>query len=334
MADLSREPRLLIKQHRDPADLKKRIVSNRVRPLDPRLPICRFRGTAVFPDGTLIGWQRNISRLRKMDVSLPTIITLTLGEDDIIADIDLDSGFKGSKGLMCSQPYLNRTMKRHLVGARLDETLFSKIRQRHLHCFHLVEVLQGLASFYLATQPEKRTGNLCYEQETIDCYGSGHDLVGQGRQDINGEKELHYTLHFKDILQKIAFDNTGMLSKVDDIDSDFYLDGERVLSQTVNLKDRFQLMLDFMLACIDQVKTVASPDTAVPFHNTNLFPPAILSMLIQASSMHLFNNNYNYVMHVLSALQRRNGAPACVGAIRDEAEAKQYFPDYRFGDIV
>lgn len=333
MADLSREPQVLIKTHKDPADLKKRIVSNRVRPLDPSLPICRFRGTAVYPGGTLIGWQRNISRIRKMDVSLPTLITVTLTPEDIIADIDLDSGFKGSKGLMCSQPYLNRNMKRHLLGQRMDDTLFSKIKQRHLHCFHLVEVLLGMTTFYLMAKHEKRTDTPFYEQEIIDCHGSGHDLVAQGRQDVNGEKDVRYTIHFKDILQRIAFDNSGMLSKVDDLDMDFYLNKALVMNQTINLKDRFGQMLDFMLSCIDRMKAEVCPDLDIPFRSTNLFPPAILSMLIQASAMHLFNNNYAYVMHVLSALQRRNDAPACVGAIRDEAEANTYFPDYRFGEI-
>jgi hypothetical protein len=294
----------------------------------------RFRGTALYCDGTLVGWQRNISRLKKMDVSLPTIITVTLGPDDTISDIDLDPSFKGSKGLMCSHSYLHRIMRQHLLGARLDKTLFSKIKQRDLPCFHLVEVLLGMTTFYLTAKHGNRTDDPYYEQEFIDCYSSGHDLVGQGRQDINGQKEVRYTLHFKNILQRIAFDNTGRLSKMDDIDADFYLNGALVMSRTVNFKVRFQRMLDFILSCIDHVKTCVCPDLDIPFRITNLFPPAILSLLIQASAMHLFNNNYTYVMHVLTALQRRKGAPVCVGAIRDEAEANRYFPDYRFGEMI
>jgi hypothetical protein len=334
MTDLARDPHLLIKTHKDPEDLKKRIVSNRVRPLASTLPICRFRGTAVYPNGTIVGWQRNISRLRKMDVSFPTIITLTLGPDHTIADIDLDPGFKGSKGLMCSHPYLNRNMKRHLVGARLDATLFCKLKQRRLHCFHLVEVLLGVATFYQIYLNRNQPDKLYYEQEVSDSYSSGNDLVAQGKQDLNGETTVRYTIHYVDLLKRIAFDESGALSKLEDLEMTFFLNGASVMTQVVNLNDRFKKMLEFMLACIDQVKGEICPDLEIPFKNTNLLPSAILSMLTQASAMHLFNNNYAYVMHVLSALQRRNNVPACVGAIKDEAEAQQYFPDYRFGEII
>lgn len=334
MTDLARDPHLLIKTHKDPADLKKRIVSNRVRPLAQTLPICRFRGTAIYPDGTIIGWQRNISRLKKMDVSLPTVITLSVGPDHTIADIELDPGFKGSKGLMCSQPYLNRNMKRHLVGARLDNTLFCKIKQHRLHCFHLVEILLGISTFYQMYRHRNQPDGLYYEQEVCDSYTSGNDLVAQGKQDLNGEKTVRYTIHFIDILKRIAFDRSGRLSKLDDLEMAFLLNGAPVITRRVNLNDRFKNMLGFMLACIDHVKGEICPNPKIPFKITNLLPSALLSTLTQASAMHLFDNNYSYVMHVLTALQRKNNAPVCVGAIENEAEAAQYFPDYRFGEIL
>lgn len=334
MTDLTRDPHILIKTHKSPEDLKRRIATSRVRPLSPSLPICRFRGTAIYPDGIIIGWQRNISRLKKMDVSLPTIITLTLGPDHTIADIDLDPGFKGSKGLMCSHPYLNRNMKRHLVGARLDKTLFSRIKQRHLHCFHLVEVLLGVTTFYQMHLYRNQPAELYYEQEVGDIYNCGNDLVAQGRQDLNGEKTVRYTIHYMDILKRIAFDETGRLSRLDDLEMAFLLNGAPVMTQMVNLGNRFKKMLAFMLACIDHVKGEICPDRKISFKNTNLLPSALLSMLTQAAAMHLFDNNYAYVMHVLSALQRQNNVPVCVGAIRDEEEAEKYFPDYRFGEII
>jgi hypothetical protein len=90
----------------------------------------------------------------------------------------------------------------------------------------------------------------------------------------------------------------------------------------------------FLFKCIQQLKQQLCPEQKIRIFNTNLYPQAYIGMLIQSIAIRLFNNNYNYIMHALTALQRSGNRPLCVGAITNQDEAKQYFPKYSFADLV
>ena len=60
---------------------------------------------------------------------------------------------------------------------------------------------------------------------------------------------------------------------------------------------------------------------------------AFIGMFTQMLAVRHFGNNYHYVMHVLSGLQRSCGVPLCIGSAITMAEAKRWFPDFSKSDL-
>ena len=92
--------------------------------------------------------------------------------------------------------------------------------------------------------------------------------------------------------------------------------------------------LKFILTCINNLKSHMGVDRKVRFLNTNLLPGALVGLIVQAIAMQTFKNNYNYVMHVLTALQRPDNIPKCLGAIKNKMEAETYFKGYDFENLL
>jgi hypothetical protein len=327
-------------------DIKRAILETQYRALDLDKPTLRFRGTLV--DGrrgldhiVITGWQRNVARLRKLDVSLPTIVTMTLGRDGIIEDIDLDRSFKGSKGLMCNHNYLSRNLKSQLQGHSIDESFIHRVKQEKLHCAHLFEVASGIHSYYNILKENNFTDMnpqlYAIEEEAIDSYVENGSLHSIGKHVLALRPPLDFGLTLHGIMDNVGFTKNGILVLKQAIEASFVINGRRVLNDVISINSRDTGCTDlsmFLLQCIGAVKKEVCPGMKVRMFNTNLYPRAYIGMLVQSIAIRLFNNNYNYIMHALTSLQRSAFAPLCVGALEDQDEADRCFPGFSFSELV
>jgi hypothetical protein len=328
-----------------PEDIVRAVLDKAYSPLDPDRPTLRFRGTMIdarrASDCTsVIGWQRNVARLRKMDVSLPTIVTMRLDRNGTIADIALDRSFKGSKGLMCCRAYLDRNMRTELVGRPFDGSFLHRIKQERMHCAHLFEVLGGMYSFWCAARDENGSfgkGGIASEEEAIDSYSEGGMFHSIGVHRLTGGTTVEYGLSLHDVMKNAVFAKDGTLDFTSDIRATFALAGMTLADEFVSFGGRVNGRKDlsiFLLECIRSMKHALFPVWQGRMLNTNLYPRAFIGMLVQSVAIRLFNDNYNYIMHALTALQSTGGVPLCVGAVADQDEADRFFPGFDFSELI
>lgn len=338
-----KEPKLLLGDYSKTVNWIDRIVNNNFFSLDSEVPTCRYRGTIVDVGNAangmvkVTGWQRNVSRLRKMDVSLPTIIAMTINKESIIEDIELDSSFKGSKGLMCSRKYLNNNLRNKLLGQKMDRQLLRNIKLEKMHCFHLVEVVGGMYSYYSIIKDEIRSGQgLHFEEEVSDCYVDDRSIIASGIQMFKNMKTIRYSIRFNEILDKVSFSRNGNMSTQGAVCVEFYMGETLALSDDITIYDcdnGYAELNIFLLRCVKCIRNSVT-ESNVRFLCTNLYPAAFTGLMVQGISMRTFKNNYNYVMHVLDSLQRPNNVPVCIGALLDEKEAACYFEGYSLKDLI
>lgn len=342
-------PRLLIDDYGSVDNMVERICNNRIYPLDTVMPTCRFRGTVVKKNDAdsvvITGWQRNYARLRKMDVSLPTIITINLNYDldenkFIVNEARLDAGFKGSKGILCSASYLDRNVQKVLTGKLFDRNLLKSMKLEVLHCFHLVEVITGMISYFSAIREHvipADAGALFYEEEAGDYWSEdGCTAYGSGVHRMKGKELVHFQLTFPELFSKIRFGKNGDINCSSTLDSQFSINGELVRQDQIilgcdginNIK-----LAKMLLGCVRSLQSALHIDFKEPIRCSNLYPSAFLGVFTQALAIRHFSGNYQYIMHALTALQRRNGKPLCIGASSNSREMKLNFPDFSSGDL-
>lgn len=342
-------PRLLINDYESIDTLVEKINNNRIYPLDNDMPTCRFRGTVVKKTGAdsiiIVGWQRNYARLRKMDVSLPTIITINLKYDQdndefTINKAGLDAGFKGSKGILCSASYLDRNVQRILPGKIFDRSMQKSMKLESLHCFHLVEVITGMISYFSAIRDEVIAADvdtLFYEEEAGDYWSDdGRTANGSGAHFIKGKERVCFQLTFPELFSKIRFGKNGDINCNGTLDSQFSINGEWVRQDQIDLgSDGINnvKLAKMLLGCVRSMQKSLQIDIREPMRCCNLYPSAFLGVFTQALAIRHFSGNYQYIMHALTALQRRNGMPLCIGAASGSGEMSNYFPDFSPDDL-
>jgi len=302
-------------------------------------PTSRFRGTLIVSTGEgfrVVGWQRNVARLQGMDVSYPTIITLALDQAGCIQDIALDPCFKGSKGLLCDASYLNDNLRSALCGSTIDEQFFTKMQVAALQCFHLVEVVGGIVSGLEILR--ERGGGYLAEDEVIDAYESGRDLVVTGRQRMSfAEEEVHYSMVFQDVYECVRFDTKGMICSDRPFSVQSYLGDIPICRRDLSGKrgpSVCQELKTLGLELLEHIKPVfVRRAREHSFMCSNLFPQAFIGLMVQMMSMRLYYNNVNYVLHCLSAFQRFRDVPRCIGAVRTLEEARVHFPKFDVASV-
>jgi hypothetical protein len=341
-------PNLLINDYETIDNIVERINAARVYPLDKVMPTCRFRGTVVkkLNNGIvqITGWQRNFARLRKMDVSLPTIITILLGYDSkqnsfIVNEIELDNSFKGSKGILCSATYLDRNVKKQLIGQTFDKKLLKKVKLNSMHCFHLVEVITGMISYVSAVREEIICADKeshIFEEEVTDYWSEDEDTAyGCGLHIVKGKEPVSYQLTFPELFSRVRFGRDGDIN-CNALESQFTINGEQIRNDEISLgKEGISnvKLAKMLLGCVWSVQHALQLGLKEPMRCSNLYPSAYLGILTQALSIRHFSNNYHYIMHALTALQRQNGMPLCVGASSGSHEIKVHFPDFLPEDL-
>jgi hypothetical protein len=343
-------PQLLIGDYASLDGIKSRICNNRFRPLDTSMPTCRFRGTVVQAEGTggtvtVIGWQRNVSRLQKIDISLPLIITVVLkknpgGKTYYVDSVELDSCFKGSKGILCSTKYLDRNMKEAITGQVFDALLVKKTKLKTLHCFHLVEVLHGMISYFETVRdvlPLETASEIYFEEDGID-YLEGADKRSYccGKQLVKGKEPVSYQLVLNDLFERTGFTKDGTITCDGPLSYEFSLQGRVVIRGSIANTGNNLVTVGFqkmLLECVKAMQTELGINKRETMYFTNLYPAAFMGLLTQMLAVRHFNSNYQYIMHAVTGLQRQNDTPLCIGSSVNMAEVKRYFPGFSADDL-
>ena len=301
--------------------------------LDEDVTVCRFRGDLIKKTSygyEIVSWQRNISRIQKMDASLPTIIKLKVNEKFVVTEIDLQDGFAGSKVILCFRPYLDKVLKHNIIGKKLDLSIVSEIKVENLFCFHLVEVLLGTVSC-LQLMNEHNLDYI-FEEEVLDSIIDGKNLIVKGKQKFSfSPKVVNYTINLVGVLDYIRFNKAGNIYLAEDVEAVIYKDNEELLRCILNGNSEKRLYLKIRNMSNKLVKVVKkdyTDDDKNLFMCSNLFPQGFIGAFVQCLAMKMYSNNYNYILRCLDGLQRYTNKPRCVGGLKDYAEAEKYFEGF------
>ena len=332
---------LFLIQHHSPVnEMPDLIVDASYNSLDTVFFSSRFRGTKIIKNDSvfkIVAWQRNVARLQKMDVSLPTIVTLTMNEKRVIQDVILHNSFAGSQGLCCSYSYLQRRLDKMLKGNAFTFKNLKLMTAKNLQCFHLQEVLQGALSFL----EQCGSGNQLEvdEVETITVIEQADNIKFVNIHEYSTGIFIQWELTFFDYKNRFQFGKNGELKNINDLkvsflskspDTDEVFFCETIHAET-NIQAIFSLLEVTKLCWQKIIKQMNLKPTA--FYNTNSVPSSLIGLIIQILGTIIFSNNYNYFQHILGALQRHKGIPLCIGIMKDFEEAQIYFPDFNQNDL-
>lgn len=306
--------------------------------LDPDSPTARYRGTFLAPtaDGgtELAGWQRNIIRVQRMDSSLPTPLRIRLDRDGRVVEVALEKTFAGSRGVLCYQPYLTRRLEELLLGRRFAEVSTGEITSSNFGCFHVAEVLADMMSAQAVA--EAKGISTFFEQECLDSVRSGDSMTMFGTQEIRGLGTVSYRVHLDGVFSAVHFDEHGGIYSRTPVMLRTYLADECLTEREVAGATPPVFLLSLQRATRGLLLGVGAAlgVTSPPLMCTNLSPQAFVGALVLAIGAKQYSNNYVYILHCLSGLQRRGGVPRCLGGVETQAEADATFPGFNVRDAV
>lgn len=306
--------------------------------LDPYIPTARYRGNSIIPNGengiTIVGWQRNIAVLNNRLLSLPTIITLDVNEQGVIHRIHLDDSFAGSKGPLCNREYLDSLLKEKYTGMALGKQFNNAVSIEECCCFHLVEVLLGINSYYQLMLNKRGPASinstpLRFEEEAMAGYFKKGDLLISGLQYIDAiGKAFKYCFRFCKIFDIIRYRHDGELCQIEDIRAEFYLNNnlEDCESISIDFADvNLRELQRFIIKCLKKVRNTLFEGEKHDFYNTNIHPMAFIGLFVQAVSLNIYMDNLPKAIKMLTILQRRGDKPICIGGIADLGMEAHYF---------
>jgi hypothetical protein len=182
-----------------------------------------------------------------------------------------------------------------------------------------------------------KTKKYYFEEEAIDSYREDNDLISCGIHHIIDKEPVHYFLLFRDIINNVSFNKAGSINTMSNIPFEFYIGEKLFLSETLN-SDSFNYMQGnlqkLLIKCKYKIQPYIFPNLQPrKMYTTNLFPMAFIGLLTQALAIYFFQNNYEYVMHAITSLQRNGNAPLCIGAVKNKEEAGIHFPDLKAADL-
>jgi acyl carrier protein len=321
----------------DPAELAHLAALGGYATLDTASPTARYRGTFLTPAAggglEVVAFQRNIIQVQKMDSSLPTVLRGHLDADGRITAFWLTDTFAGSRGVLCYRPYLNRRLQTLLVGRRLDEVPLGELTSSNFGCFHVAEVVSDLVS---AHQVRAAQGlSTFFEQECLDSVQVGDSLRMHGTQEIRGLGEVSYRIEIDSLFSQVHFDDNGGIHSRTPLRMRTYLGAECVADRVVGGATPPEFLLSLqrgtrsLLRSVGQALKVTDP----PLMCSNL-AAGLVGAIVLAISSKLYPNNYVYILHCLSGLQRQGGQPRCLGGVQTQAEADTHFSGFRVKDAV
>lgn len=298
---------------------------------DPVVPNLRLRGTKIETDGdikTIMGWQRNMTRINGNLITLPTIISLSLDAAGQIFAVELHPSFLGSKGEKCARDVLDINLKKNLIGANFSRDFPKLVKVEKLFCFHLTEVLQGAYSFYRQNEHRKDTcGNNGFEVELSQGHRNNDDYIVNGIHQV-GSVTIHYSIRLNDIFNKIRRSADGVILAIEGVAAEFYQEGNCLISSVLDVdvaKGQFNSYFKFLYAAAQRIRHEIARESAVPFFNSNLDPQAMIGLTIQGLSTYLGKDDPMSIARNLLGLQRAGNRPLCLGGMIGEERFLDHF---------
>jgi hypothetical protein len=318
--------------------IKSRVIKAPYPAFGKTFTTARFRGIKIVKVAAgyeIVTWQRNIARMQKMDVSLPTIITLALDDELTIRSLTLDQSFAGSQGISCCHKYLQKMMRQSLEGKKFVSANKQLIAVERLHCVHTHEVLLGALS--LLENFRERNLPEYGEVETGQAVPDGQDLKIIDYQQYCDGLAIHWEIVLYDYQKKIHFGIDGAVEKISDLTLSFSVSLNNVkadfFTDRIDAEDKTVIvpLARFALKCWKSLREKIGVKRGL--YNNNILPVSIVGLLIQSVGIVAFSDNYNYIQHILAALQRKEGKPLCVGIAKDLTEIHDCFPQFEMEDL-
>lgn len=293
----------------------------------------------IAPSGVgteLIAWQCNMAGMKNADLRLPTVLRIALDPENRVADAELAENFKGSQGIPCSRSYLDRILKRQLLGIDFlkDDTVLRNELQ--FHCRHTFELAAAALTFfrYCREQPAE-------EKVLFDLTRAFPDEKGlRVRESYTvGENRLSADL-------RLIFGSGDILMQADgkiagirrlEMEGELYREDRKLFSFSDGIADvsGSELAVMNMMKLFSGVWKTIGKEVGIRrnFYFSNLVPSSLYGVLMQAVALMLFPNNYNYFQHALAGLQRAGGKPLCVGMVENPEEIEKYYPELKEEDL-
>ncbi len=302
--------------------LCQRAISIEMAPLGDRLEI--------------VAWQCNMAGMKTTDLKLPTVLRFLLDGQGVVLEAELMENFKGSQGLPCSQPYLNRILKSRLVGMSFaaDDTVLR--HETILHCRHLFELTAAAITFYRYCR-----SNLDQKNTLSDLTRAYPTDAGIQIKDDYHINDTSLTLEQQLLFSpsELSLQATGEICYVKHmtLNTTIHSQSEAPVSICNEISDvsgNTNIVMSMM-------KLFSYPWQALGrklgvrrnYYFTNLVPSSVYGVLVQAIALMIFPDNYNYFQHALAGLQRSQDRPLCVGMALNQAELREFYPEFREEDL-
>lgn len=315
------------------------IIDKEYFSLDEDVPVCRYRGTAIRKTENgyeILGWERNVSRIQKMDASLPAILSLTLDAKKRVSRIQMDSRFSGSKGVLCYYPFLNNLIVNNLTGKILDPAIINELQIEKVCCFHISEIMLSIVSC-LQLMEERFLDHL-FEEEVLDGVRFGNNVAFAGLQKFSFmEKPTAYQIDVENALNTSRFDSDGNIYSDGVMDATSYFGDQELFHLQIGGNSEKRIYIQLNKLCAKTMETVRKQYTSAPdnrFLCTVLQSQAFIGVFIQSIAIKMFNNNYTYILHCLKGIQRYSGNPRCIGSVTSQKEADDFFPGFCVADAL
>lgn len=335
-------PKFIVNSYEEQERIRKKVLYGSYSSTDKVVPMLRDRGTLVErgEDGSvrIMGWQKDITRMRKQDVALSFIVYATVDKDGVIQDISLDPSFNGGKGLLCSRTYLEQILKKQLQGQQFEPRIASKFRLSIFKCFHVHEIMNSIySSYFLFKGNYVGNGKCFHEEDLIDFYADEGNLYGTAVQQYMGSKPTRFVLVFYDMFNHVTFDEEGYMWIKGNVKAEFYLNDELKVEDELYQSEKdhiFMRVQKFVFKCLTELQKELAPDYKKKLMNTNLYSSAIIGLIMQAVGIRAFSDNFNYIQYIMTAMQRPGRKPGCIGSILTEEEAENYFDGFDLNNLV
>lgn len=302
---------------------------------DKGFEVCRIGGYRFkeYSDGNaeMIGWQCNMADIQNYDIMLPTVISIKISSDNIIEEISLNPGFKGSQGIPCSYKYLNQRLQA-FKGEKFTQANTKIQDPLSTGCRHTYEVLYGACVFR-----EWCKENGCMDSwltEATSAYQYEDGLIAIDRNSINGKESITKidVSNFKD---NIKYNRLGAIEKCINMNicgfevnqgEEIEIGKSKVLTAE-NVNDfKLKLMKILSKYWIRSGKVIGVKNK---FYFSQLWPTTFFGILSQMFAIIVFSNSYSYFQHCIQGLQKDEEHCACIGVCQDIDECMKYFSDFK-----
>ncbi|MEN8906564.1 MAG: hypothetical protein ABF289_11455, partial [Clostridiales bacterium] len=184
---------------------------------------------------------------------------------------------------------------------------------------------------------KENVGKIYFDEEISDSYIEDGNLIAVGKQQLKDADSINYSLILKNILNKIVFQKNGFLKIKENLEIEFYIDNKKLISEVIKPSSKefsYMNLAKVLTKCLYEIKAKMTCDKKIKILNSNIFPAAYIGLLVQALSIRMYKNSYDYAMHMITSVQRPNNIPLCIGAITDEKDAAKYFPMFNMSEII